>query len=98
MVAAIVFCPNPRRMLGIPDNGVKVDDAVVGGTLPDPLIDRLPHLLFLRIIKGLQRCPGEGTLKGRQGGADDFDPMQVCPINQLLITSDDFLYRDRKST
>ena len=69
--------------------------AIVGGTLPDPFIDRLPHLLFLRIIKGLQRRPGEGTLKGRQGGADDFDPTQVCPIDQLLITSDDFLHSDR---
>ena len=77
MVASIVFCPNPRRMLRIPDNGVKVDDAVVGATLPDPLVDSLSHLLLLRIIKRLQRRPGEGALKGRQGGADDFDPMQV---------------------
>ena len=83
MVAAIVFCANPRRVLRLPDNSVKVDDAVVGATLADPLVDRLTHLLFLRTVKRLQRRPGEGILKGRQGGADNFDPMQVGPIDQL---------------
>src|ERR1700724_3003065 len=41
-------------MLWIPDNGIKVNDAVIGAASPDPLVDRLPHFLFLGIIKGLQ--------------------------------------------
>jgi hypothetical protein len=41
-------------MLWIPDNGIKVNDAVIGAASPDPLVDRLPHFLLLGIIKGLQ--------------------------------------------
>ena len=81
-------------MLWIPDHGVKVNDPVIGTALPDPLVDGLPHLFFLGIVKGLQWRSGEGTLKRRQGRANDFDAMQVRPINQLLITGDDLLRRD----
>src|SRR5580700_912749 len=95
MVAAIVFWPNPRWMLRIPDYGVKVDDTVVSATLPDPLVNSLTHLLFLWIVKGLEGRPGKSTLKRRQGSADNFDPMQVCPVDQLLITRDDFLHSNR---
>src|ERR1700730_16518227 len=82
-------------MLWIPDNGIKVNDAVIGAASPDPLVDRLPHFLLLGIIKGLQWRSSKRILKGCQGGANDFDAMEMRPINQLLITSDDLFRGDR---
>ncbi len=88
VIAGIELRFEALRVVGIAGGGFEVDDRVEGTRGPDPLIDSRPDRFA--VLASVAR-----SFVRRQRAADDFDPMRVCAIDDLLKDPDQIVFRDR---
>src|SRR5690606_8891356 len=77
-----------RRMVGIAQHHIKINDGVEGTALPDPAVDFLTQRILVGMVIVAERSSAEGAFKRGQSRSDEPDFVSLRQRDELLIASD----------
>ncbi|TIR85884.1 MAG: hypothetical protein E5X21_05690, partial [Mesorhizobium sp.] len=87
-VAAIEGGEQPRRVGGIGQRTLEIDDGIGFARCPDPGVHRLAVALLGRRVEGSERLAFEGATEGRQRAKQHLDAVEAGACDQLPVSRD----------